>query len=335
MIPATSDDRLFVLDGWRGISILLVMATHLLPLDALARGLNSTAGPMGMALFFTLSGFLITRILLREGGLTDFLIRRFARIVPLAWVAMLVVLALESPPPATWAANFLFYANLPPLQLVDPIFHLWSLCVEMQFYVGITIVVALTGRRGLYLMPLICVAITAYRITDGSHIDVVTWLRVDEILAGSTLALAYAGRLGQTPKSLLARLNPYVLVALLFVTSHPDGEFMNYFRPYIAALLIGSTLFAPPLRVEALLKSQVLAYIARISYALYVIHGILPSTWLGSGDMIVKYLKRPLLIAITFALAHVSTYQYERRCIAYGKLLAARLNAPNTKPQPA
>jgi peptidoglycan/LPS O-acetylase OafA/YrhL len=68
----------------------------------------------------------------------------------------------------------------------------------------------------------------------------------------------------------------------------------------------------------------VLGYIATVSYALYVIHHLLMFTWLGSGDKLVKYLKRPLLIAATFGLAHLSTFRFERRCMAWGKRLSAR-----------
>ena len=74
-----------MLDGWRGISILLVLLAHLMPLGPKAWRLNETAGPLGMALFFTLSGFLITRFLLRNDSIAEFLIHRFFRIVPLAW----------------------------------------------------------------------------------------------------------------------------------------------------------------------------------------------------------------------------------------------------------
>lgn len=81
---ASTGTHLAVLDGWRGISILAVLATHLLPLGPKPWGLNETFGPFGMALFFTLSGFLITRFLLHNDSITDFLIRRFFRVVPLA-----------------------------------------------------------------------------------------------------------------------------------------------------------------------------------------------------------------------------------------------------------
>ena len=65
------DNRLFVLDGWRAISILLVLATHLLPLGPKRLQLNVTSGTMGMSLFFTLSGFLITQQLHARRNVPD------------------------------------------------------------------------------------------------------------------------------------------------------------------------------------------------------------------------------------------------------------------------
>ncbi|HEY8708445.1 MAG TPA: hypothetical protein VIM34_10640, partial [Burkholderiaceae bacterium] len=53
-------------------------------------------------------------------------------------------------------------------------------------------------------------------------------------------------------------------------------------------------------------------------------HHVLVYTWLGSGDKFVKYAKRPLLFAVTFGLAHLSTFYFERPCMAWGKRLAAR-----------
>ncbi|HMC16023.1 MAG TPA: acyltransferase, partial [Albitalea sp.] len=155
-------DRLSVLDGWRGVSILLVLACHLLPLGPKPWQLNDTAGPMGMALFFTLSGFLITRFLLQHDSVVDFLIRRFFRIVPLAWAYMLVTLFLYGSD--HYASHLLFYVNGVPDQFMPSGGHLWSLCVEMQFYVSVALIVAVLGKRGLYLLPLACLAVTANRI---------------------------------------------------------------------------------------------------------------------------------------------------------------------------
>lgn len=283
------------------------------------------AGPMGMALFFALSGFLITRFLLTHASIADFLIRRLCRIVPLAWLTMIVAFPLAGVAARDYLPNFLFYANLPPQHLTEVASHLLSLCVEAQFYVGIALLVVLFGKRGLYLVPLLCVAVTLHRISAGAQVDIVTWRRVDEILAGSMLAMAYAGKWGRVPEALLSRASVTVLVLLFAVASHPSSGFANYLRPYLGAALVGRTLFAPPPRLAAFLEGRVLRYIATVSFALYVLHGVLLNTWLGSGDKLVKYLKRPLLLLATFGLAHLSTFYFEQRWIDFGKRWSKRL----------
>ena len=88
-----SGAHLTVLDGWRGLSILLVLAAHLFPLGQKAWQFNYGVGILGMVLFFTLSGFLITSFLLKKQSIPGFLIRRFFRIIPLAWLYLAVALA--------------------------------------------------------------------------------------------------------------------------------------------------------------------------------------------------------------------------------------------------
>jgi len=320
--------RLAVLDGWRGISILLVLGAHLLPLSPKSWRFNEMAGPMGMALFFTLSGFLITRFLLQHDSVVDFLIRRFFRIVPLAWLALLVALPIVGAPASAYLPNFLFYANLPPYPLVDATAHFWSLCVEVQFYASVALIVALLGKRGLYVLIPICLAVTAHRVFAGAEIEIVTWHRVDEILAGAILALIWSERLGSRAATVVSRGNVYLLALLYAISCHPASGFANYLRPYLAALLIGTTLYNPPELVGAVLRSRFLRYIAAISFALYVFHFLLVHTWLGEGDKLVRYLKRPLLFAATFLLAHVSTFYYEQRWIDFGKRLSARVRPP-------
>ena len=50
---------------------------------------------------------------------------------------------------AQLVGNLTFTANLPPARLLHAGDHLWSLCVEMQFYVGVAVLVSLAGRRGI------------------------------------------------------------------------------------------------------------------------------------------------------------------------------------------
>ena len=68
-----------------------VIAGHWLPLNALLPHLNEATASTGMAIFFTLSGFLITRFLLDRPQAQPFLIRRLLRILPLGWLAMIVL----------------------------------------------------------------------------------------------------------------------------------------------------------------------------------------------------------------------------------------------------
>ena len=321
--PARVSKRVPVLDGWRATSILLVLGAHLLPLGPKVLQFNDMAGAMGMALFFTLSGFLIVQFLAAGAPLGLFVIKRLARIVPLSWAAMMILLLWHSYDATTIAKNFLFVANLPPVTLFQGGEHLWSLCVEMQFYLTISAICLLLGRRGLYLVPVLALSVTAARIVAGEHISIVTYHRVDEILAGGTVALAYSGWLGERVEEMLKRLPVWPFALALVICSHPDAGPLQYLRPYAAASLVGASLTGAPTFLERILVSRPMAYVAEVSYALYVIHGMLSHSWLGSGEGWDKYIKRPLLFGVTFALAHLSTRYFEqpitRRVRDFGK----------------
>ncbi len=324
MSQDVSPERLGTLDGWRGISILLVLATHLLPLGPKKWHLNEMTGPLGMALFFTLSGFLITTFLLKKPFVISFLLRRVFRIVPLAWMYLLIVLTLQQSDWLTWVGSFFFYGNIPPYWLTPTTGHYWSLCVEVHFYIGVAFLVAVSGRRGLYILPVLALGVTAYRIEMGATINIITWLRIDEILAGAALALIYYHRLvwhGTRQKILAAWI---IVLIFALVSCHPLSSWLQYLRPYAVASLIGISILAPlPMWAKSLLESRELAYVAAISFALYVIHPLLANaTWLGSGSSLIKYAKRPLLFIFLFALAHGSTFYFEAKCIAFGRQLS-------------
>lgn len=321
-------NRFQVLDGWRGVSILFVLAGHLLPLGPKSWQMNFAVAAAGMALFFILSGFLITNMLLHNDNIGSFLIRRFMRIIPLAWLGMLITLFLNSSNADIFLPHFLFVANWEPMSLTEETSHLWSLCVEMQFYILIAILVSVFKSRAFKMLPIICLAVTANRYFNGVEIAINTYYRIDEILAGCMLALLF--NYGEAVKRAISLLHPVYMLPLLLLSAHPDGGVINFLRPYIAMLLIGSTLFKTDLVWwNKWLTNSILVYIATISYALYVIHGGLRHTWLGEGDTLMKYAKRPLLFAATFFLAHMSTFYYEKYWIGLGKKLSARLKGSN------
>jgi peptidoglycan/LPS O-acetylase OafA/YrhL len=314
-----------VLDGWRGISIACVLAGHMLPLGPKILSLNGMFATAGMSLFFILSGFLIVSMLWRNDHVISFLIRRVFRIVPLAWGFLIIYLTFAGASAAEWYGNLFFYANIPPFYLLDGNSHFWSLSVEMQFYFAIALAVALGGRYGLALVPVACFAVTAARIYYGVQISIVTWWRIDEILAGGCLALAFNFPRLASAAGRLPAMTPYLLAASLLASCHSVLGPLQYARPYCAALLIGSTIIRSEDSLQRLLRGRGLGYLAKISYALYVIHPITKAGWMGEGDVLVRYTKRIGSFIMTFLFAHLSTMYYEKYWIKFGHLLAARV----------
>ncbi len=320
--PATVSHltHLAALDGWRGVSILLVLASHLLPLGPKAWSLNVASGTLGMVFFFNLSGFLITATLLRQPKVGPFLLRRFCRILPLLWLVLLVVLPLVHAPGRMYLPSFLCYSNLPPFYLLNATGHLWSIGVEMQFYLLIAGVFAVLGRRGLYLLPFSAAAITVGRIWTHDPGSIVTIRRADEILAGAMLLMVWEGLLGKRLPALLKRVPTAVWFALTAASCMQQMGALEYLRPYLAMCLLGSVLFQPDGRTARAMQAKWLVYIASISYAVYVIHGALfHLPWFVPDDKVAMYARRPVGLLLVWGLAHVSTRYYEAWWIRMGK----------------
>ena len=327
-LSTPSDNRFPVLDGLRAISILLVLACHLLPLGPKVLRLNETAGAMGMSLFFALSGFLITTGLLRNPSVAEFLIRRLARILPLAYAyTAAVFLLLTFNPSALWWTN-IFLVNYAPEYLNDWNAHLWSLCVEMQFYLTIAFAMLIAGPKAPWIVWPACLAVTILRIHAGAFIDIRTHLRVDEILAGACVATIYSNRI-----TLRAGYAAMAMAASLWAfSSSPWFDQFQYFRPYTTALLLMVSIRYGDCRPQTLLASRPLRYIATISYALYVIHPATAVGWMNEGSPLTRYLlKRPISFALTFILAHVSTFYWERRWQSAARQVVQRIRQKKSK----
>ncbi len=220
-MPRDRSERRFALgylpalDGLRAVAILMVLVYH----DHLLRG-----GFLGVDVFFALSGFLITSILLQEwhgGGihLGKFYARRFLRLAPALVVFVLVVFVVDrwlSPgifgtiAPGWAAAAVLYVSNLVIAYAreypLGPFSICWSLAQEEQFYLLWPLVLRSLLRRGLprlYLAGLLLAPIAGSAILRQSLVargtgDPGLWLRVyfgpdaraDVILFGCALALA-------------------------------------------------------------------------------------------------------------------------------------------------
>jgi len=322
-----SQTRLAVLDGWRALSILLVLGCHMLPLGPKRFELNAAAGVAGMSMFFTLSGFLIVTTLYRHPNVTTFLIRRLFRIVPLSALASVVLLSILRKGPSFYPPHLLYYLNYDHEHITEITGHFWSLCVEVQFYLFAALLLAVAGLRGLIALPLVGLLVTALKVRAGEPHGIVTHLRADEIMVGASLGLIWNDHLGAFGRAVargIVKIPTAVAIALFLASNLRFSGALQYAQPYLAGALIGRTLMSTTF-LNPWLCTRPLRYIAEISYALYVIH---PSTmygWLGSGDTFVKYAKRPLSFLLTFALAHLSTYKYEHHFMAFGKQLCRRI----------
>jgi peptidoglycan/LPS O-acetylase OafA/YrhL len=204
-----------------------------------------------------------------------------------------------------------FLLNYFPEHLISYNAHFWSLCVEMQFYFSIGLVVLIAGNKGVWMVWPACLAVTALRIYGGIYVSIQTHVRVDEILAGALVATLYCkwwhGRI----------LYPTAVVifaaVLWYASSSPYTGWCQYLRPYATGLLLAGVLSLGDTRLADVLASRPMRYIGAISYALYVIHPLTVQGWWNEGSIFDRYIfKRPISFAMTFAAAHVSTFYWER-----------------------
>lgn len=195
------------LDGIRGIAVLLVLAAHATELYV---PMFRPLGRIGVAMFFVLSGFLITSLLLeeriREGrlDLAAFYTRRARRLLP-ALVAVLVVVAALGM--ITWpaaAAVTFYYGNWYGAagNSLGWLPHTWSLAIEEQFYLlWPLVVVAVRSKRALLVAAISGAGVSVLSrvwLWDGTaeraeHLGLWTHTAADPILLGCVLAVAMHG----------------------------------------------------------------------------------------------------------------------------------------------
>lgn len=330
-------DYIRELDGVRAISILLVLAAHLLPLGPKVLSLNDVAAFLGMSLFFGLSGFLITTFLyLSPHQIGAFFLRRSARILPLLWLYTLIVAVLIHGRWDSFFAVMFFTLNYSDPQLLPGLSHLWSICVEFHFYLFIGLTVWAFGRRGLWIIPVVMLAILVLRIDAGAYKSIRTLMRVDEIFAGGMVALLWQNRAHPVSVAALHVISKlfWLWILLLVASCHNASGPLMYLRPLFGFCVLAAVLEHQEGPIRRFLRLEILAYIAKISYALYIWHPLFRLGWLGErGSTAFFYgVKRPIAIALSFLFAHATTFTIERFFITRARRLEKRLNQPKPLP---
>jgi peptidoglycan/LPS O-acetylase OafA/YrhL len=290
------------LDGLRALSISLVLLGHASLTWGGATGSEAglaRLGGIGVDLFFVISGFLITLLLLRERrktgatSLRAFYVRRSFRILPAYLVFLLSVLILSglglvSMTGRDWAGALTYTTNFLP-GTSWPVGHLWSLSVEEHFYLLWPLLLVVAGPRRacvlaagwLVLAPFVRLAI--WRGCQGTlDIDYCTPARIDTIAAGCLLAYLVdhtRGRGWLAPPSAgwaagLAVLCVGGLVVSNGVLSPVSGAYGITMRRTVDALSFAGLVWAGASQsggaLAGLLNATPLVWVGRLSYSLYL-----------------------------------------------------------------
>ena len=288
------------LDGMRAIAVLIVMISHV--------GISALIpGGFGVTVFFFISGFLITRLLLAEIdkdgriGLKNFYIRRFLRLLPALYFMLIVTficLTLLGARPSngetlaafTYTMNYYdLWLNSQGIAQTGPWGHLWSLAVEEHFYLLFPLLL-IFFRRNLNLALKACGAIIigalGWRLlhyyglpSPEKYTYIATDARLDSIVFGCFFSLLMHLRPDSAWLKRVTGIAPLAFASVLILMSfliRDDGfrETLRYSLQGLALLIFFRNLYFLPRLSWApkVLDWKPVAWTGKISYGLYLWH---------------------------------------------------------------
>ena len=347
--------RMPELDSLRGVAILSVVLYHglfwsnnLTGLSGLARMVvNLTRfGWLGVNLFFVLSGFLITGILVSQktspNYYSHFYFRRVVRILPALYALLLILCFVPNQSYKYLLLSFFFCANLATLFHIPYTYSvLWSLAVEEHFYLLWPWAVRRLGMRFLYfLIALLLIAAPVFRALAFARplpegFGALTWQAWDAVAIGALLALlvrepwitrrlliwiacsclvvAGLGLAAGARFGILTRTEPLGATLMLSLIS------LTFFSVVGIAIWCGSGVQAP------LVQWRILQFYGEISYGLYLYHllAFIGFDWAQSilwpqaraslGIAGALFMRMSVVLAAATGLSYISRRFYEER----------------------
>jgi len=328
------------LDGLRTISILLVISVH--TADPLWLPLH---GQIGVTVFFVISGFLITTLLLREetergsASIGAFYIRRVFRILPVYYLALMAcalligVLNVRTGGAALWRAfpYYLTYQN--EFAPDGPGFwHTWSLAIEEKFYLLWPLVFsigALRSRRTGITVALVVLTCAASLSSSGQYAATYA-----PILCGCLLAqLMHHARTYEVVRAIAT--TPVLLALLAVMVAHTALFETTGHAHVIFGLLV--TLALPSLLLgsgwgKAVLTNRIMRHIGTRSYAVYLIHlmakSVIDRLLAPGGSTGVQLARLALIVALSLVGAEIIYRVVEKPMIQRGRRLARKRESP-------
>lgn len=306
------------LDSVRAIAVILVIITHWVPET---HALNVYTGVFnGVDIFFVLSGFLITRILLETRMeaeklgtpkitlVKNFFTRRFLRIFPIYYLTVFL-LFVAGPATGTdirgnflyfltYTANFYFFDRQ---EWDGMLSHLWSLSVEEQFYLIWPWFMLFLHKKSL--LPLILLSVLTgiaaqLLLMEVSFGDILTFSCFDGFGLGALLAWVVVFRPGSLGRLYPAALCLAVISCLLQVmrVAGSEGIVLLPSRTLTAIftlwVIIGILLYGEKKSIffNSILSNRALIFVGKISYGLYLYHLIIPYVTWRAFDRMNSYL---------------------------------------------
>jgi peptidoglycan/LPS O-acetylase OafA/YrhL len=342
------------LDAVRGLAILLVIMHNTdekFPSFHLHRAFAN--GWMGVDLFFVLSGFLITGILLdtkqSAGYFKNFYARRCLRIWPLYYSLiffMFVIVPFLSPSQghfifeksSPWWAYPLFLQNfLLPISTLaaGPLGVTWSLAIEEQFYLVWPLVVRYFSNVQIRRVAIaeICLSPVLRFYLSLHHVDLYTnvFCRLDGLMAGALLALMVRSDSFRPSKFIKqAWISLFIAGSLAFVTEALQARWIVFSLIAVAsAAFVYLSLFSAQKWFRMLMMNRFLVYTGTISYGLYLLHKI-P---FGMGQTLHldrhPFLELLIILVVGYATAVLSWNLLEKPFLRLKRLFESKTVRPN------
>jgi peptidoglycan/LPS O-acetylase OafA/YrhL len=333
------------LDGFRGLAVVLVIVGHVL---SFAVGVHSLLSSLGVLLFFVLSGFLITGVLLNEKAahgrisLANFYLRRVLRLAPALLIFLAVVTALiyfgalVDVPWYEVLFGLLYMANI--VGHSWPLGHLWSLSLEEQFYAMWPWLVArIPTRRLLFVAGAITSLVALARmlaIWNGWFPNMVNrrpWFRIDSIMIGCWLCVATTDDIWRARVTRIATvISPAIgWTALMFWTVvvgkfSPAGRFfpMVYLsvQTVLCTIVLGQLILSPTPTLSLIFSNPILRHLGRISYGLYLWQQLFIDNPNAHWWMLQRF---PISVIVALAIAELSYWLVEVRFLNWKERFSA------------
>lgn len=319
------------IQGLRAIAVISVLLFHLN--DQILPG-----GFVGVDIFFVISGFLISSLLLhqKENGtlsIKKFYLNRIKRILPAYYVFLLiitfVVICIYIPSDvysfrSKLFHSFIFNSNnffatlsnyFGPSSIENPLLHTWTLSIEMQFYMLLPFIIGFTNRkRSIYLCCFFCIFFllyTQYQIILGyknlMYFSLIA--RAPEFLIGVIFTLAnWTNNFSKKKQSYMGILGMILILSSFFLIN-PKSTFPGIItlRPCGGTILIIANKNG---LVNTIISSKFFVWIGELSYSIYLWHwGVLALIRYHNMQYFLCGYQYIFVILITFILSYAS-YKY-------------------------